>query len=384
MIKQAFTVPLEDQYFIIWALIAALFIISLIIQLVYIFRFYIKLPKYRKLNEKMQEDPVSVIICAKNEADNLKKFLPSVLNQIYPEFEVIVVNDGSTDDTEEVLADFKKSYSHLYVTGIEGKRGYVTGKKVAQTLGIKAAKYDQLILTEPCCEPLSPYWIRRIQSNFLRKTDIVLGYGGYKSRKGTLNRWIRTDSLYTAMQYLSFAINGLPIMGAGRNLAYRKSMFFDKKGFAKHLHIKAGDDDLFVNENANIYNTAIEIHPDSHTLCEPASSWKIWFREKRHVLSARPLYKKKHRRILSLETASRELLFLASTILLVFWKFPAYVLILLLLREISFMLTFKQVMKLLNEKNLLVHSLIYDIFWPLIAGYLKFRNRFSPKIPIWK
>jgi len=384
MIKQLFSIPLDDPLLWLWLLLAGLSFILLLIQLSFFFRFYRKLPTYKKLNYKTDTDPVSVIICAKNEAENLKRFLPAVLNQFYPEFEVIVVNDGSTDNTEEVLGELRKNYPNLYVTGIEGKPGYISGKKVAQTLGIKAAHHDQLIFTDADCEPISPNWLRHMQSNFMQKTQIVLGYGGYKARKGLLNKWIRIDTVYSAMQYIGFAIKGLPYSAVGRNLAYRRSLFFANKGFASHLHIASGDDDLFVSETANRYNTAVEIDRESHTLSEPERTWKKWLQQKRRHYTTSFSYKKSRKRLLSLELISREFFFLFIIGLLAFWKLVGYAIILLLIREIFFAIFFKLNMKRLKEKNLLLLSLLYDMIWPVFAGILVIRNKIAPKNPKWK
>ena len=239
-------------------------------------------------------EPVSVIICARNEAEHLQRFLPSVLNQFYPEFEVIVVNDGSTDQTAEVLSGFKKQFSHLYITGIEQHRDYQQGKKLAQTIGIKAAHHDQLLFTDADCEPVNPNWIRHMQSNFLSQTQIVLGYGKYISEPGLLNKWIRTDTVYISMQYLGMALTKRSYMGVGRNMAYRRSLFFEKKGFASHLNLSSGDDDLFVNENSDHYNTVIEIHPESFTQSDPQKTLKQWFRQKKRHLTTSSRYKKSH------------------------------------------------------------------------------------------
>ena len=368
----------------IWFLLAGIFLLSFIIQLVYLFRFFNKLPSFKKFNTKTQNDPVSVIICARNQAENLKHYLPIVLNQIYPDFEVIVVNDGSTDNTEEILEEFKRQYPNLYVTGIEGKRGYVSGKKVAQTIGIKAAKNELLVFTDPNSEPLSPHWLTHIQSNFLQKTEIVLAFGGYKSRKGLLNKWLRTDNIHLAMIYMGFAIKGIPIMGIGRNLAFRKSLFFENKGFAKHLHLPSGEDEIFVNENGTRYNTAIELHPESFTMSEPAKSWKEWERQKRSRLKNRTKFKKAHRKLLATEVRSRILFFATGIVLLSFLKFTGFVIIMLLIREITYSLIFKLTMKHLKEKNLLLISLIYDLIWPLLTVILLFRNKLAPKTPKWK
>jgi cellulose synthase/poly-beta-1,6-N-acetylglucosamine synthase-like glycosyltransferase len=186
------------------------------------------------------------------------------------------------------------------------------------------------------------------------------------------------------MHYLSFALLGIPYSAVGRNLAYRRSLFFENKGFASHLHIASGDDDLFVSETANRYNTAVEIHPESFTSSEPKTRWSHWIRQKRRHYTTSFRYKKTHKRILSLELISREFFFLFGIILLIFWQLPGYVIIILLLREILFAITFKLVMNRLKERNLLLLSLIYDIIWPVFAGLLVLRNKIAPKNPKWK
>lgn len=384
MIKQLFTLSLDDQFIWLWMLAGIIFIVSFIIQSIFFFGIYNKLLSFRKLNEKSKEDPVSVIICTRNEAENLKRYLPAILNQDYPEFEVIVVNDGSSDETEDVLAEFKTQYPRLYVTGIEGKPGYVSGKKVAQTLGVKAAHFEQIVFTNPDCEPLSPYWLRHMQSNFLQRTDIVIGYGGFKSRKGLLNKLIRTDSVYNYMQLMSFALKEMPFTALTKNLAYRKSQFFEKKGFASSHHISSGDEDYFVIKNSNRYNTVVELDKDSHTMSEPFTSWRKWLRAKRINYSNRKIYSKKPGRFIKLEAMSRITFFVSGAFMLAFWKVPVYISFLILFREFSFSIIFNKVLKRFNEKNLLFLSVIYDFTWPVMAGILSIRNKLSFSKPKWK
>jgi glycosyltransferase involved in cell wall biosynthesis len=384
MIKQLFTLSPDDQFLWLWILAGVIFIVSFTIQSIFIFGIYNKIPSFKKLNEKSKEDPVSVIICTRNEAENLKRYLPSILNQDYPEFEVIVVNDGSSDETEDVLGEFKTQYPRLYVTGIEGKPGYVSGKKVALTLGVKAAHFEQIVFTNPDSEPLSPFWLKHMQSNFLQRTDIVIGYGGYKSRKGLLNKLIRTDSVYNYMRIISFALKEMPFTGLSRNLAYRKSQFFAKKGFASSLHINSGDEDYFVIKNSNRYNTVVELDRDSHTMSEPYKSWRKWLRSKRIHYSNKKIYSKKPRRFMNLEAMSRCTFFISGAFLLAFWKIPVYITALILFREFSFSIIFKKVLNRFNEKNLLFLSIIYDLTWPFIAGIFSIRNKLSFNRPKWK
>jgi biofilm PGA synthesis N-glycosyltransferase PgaC len=268
-------IPVVKSFFVDNQLyiLSGVFLLCLLIQLIYYLGIYSRLVFFAAKPSLAVIEPVSVIICARNEADNLEKYLPAVLSQQYPAFEVIVVNDGSSDETEDLLRRFMGQYPHLRTTIIREDKKFSHSKKLAVTIGIKSAKHDILVFTDADCEPASNQWLKKIASNFTGDKKIVLGYGGYFSRKDFLNKYIRYDTLTIAMQYLSFAISGFPYMGVGRNIAYRKSFFYKTAGFSRHLHILSGDDDLFVNENANKQNTAVEFSHDSHTRSDPSSSF---------------------------------------------------------------------------------------------------------------
>jgi poly-beta-1,6-N-acetyl-D-glucosamine synthase len=345
------------------------------VQVFYYFFFFLQIHLYRKVNEKQSLDPVSVIICAKNEADNLRKNLPDILEQDYPEFQVIVVNDGSNDDTPIILSEMQKKYKHLYVTQIEHTHPYPHAKKLAQTIGVKAARFDQLLFIDADCRPVSANWIRCMQSNFLPKKEIVLGYGAYEKKKGMVNLFVRMDTLWIAQQYFSFAIRKIPYMGVGRNLAYRRSLFFNNKGFANQLHLQSGDDDLFVNQTASKSNVAIEMDHDSITVSEPMTTLNNWLRQKRRHLTTGLYYHALHRFLISFEIISREIFFVGIIILLSFWKFSGYMFVLLLLRWIMHLWITKLTMKRLKEEGIWLFSLIYDLFMPAISGFLILKTK---------
>jgi glycosyltransferase involved in cell wall biosynthesis len=372
-----FRIPAANLTDIIFLVAGGLVALAWIIQIFYYFFFFLQVHRYRKPARKEETDPVSVIICAKNEADNLRKFLPAVLNQDYPEFQVIVVNDGSQDDTASVLTEFQLQYKNLYVTSIEHTHPYPHAKKLAQTIGIKAARYDQLLFIDADCRPAGPEWILSLQSNFLPRKEIILGYGAYERKKGLANLFIRTDTLWIAQEYFSFAIRGFPFMGVGRNLAYRRSLFFNNKGFANHLHLQSGDDDLFVNQTAEKVNTTIELDPRSFTYSEPMATLSGWFRQKRRHLTTGFYYKALHRFLISLEVVSREFFYLGIIVLLSFWKLPGYLLALLLSRWIVYLWVTKLTMRRLQEKGIWLFSLIYDLAMPILTGYLMIKNRLS-------
>ncbi len=344
----------------------AMLALGFLVQMYYLFFIFLRVARYRTPEKKGETPPVSVIICARDEAGNLERFLPAVLSQEYPEFEVIVVNDCSEDHTETVLETLRTRYPALKVSTIRKDEKFRHGKKLALTIGIKASKYDWLLLTDADCEPAGPHWIRDMLLKFDKGTDFVLGYGGYFAGKGLLNLLIRMDSSWIAMQYLGSALAGKPYMGVGRNLAYRKKIFFENRGFASHSHLESGDDDLFVNAHAREANTRVSLEHSTHTRSIPAGSWSEWLLQKRRHHSTGGRYRSSSKWLLGMEWFSRMLFFAGVVLLLVFYE-PWYIpLAVFLLRWLILAVIFKFVMRSLNEKNLLLSSLVFDLFQPIL------------------
>jgi biofilm PGA synthesis N-glycosyltransferase PgaC len=356
------------------------------IQLYFYLRFYRKAFFKKSSIYKKEEnpiEPVSIIICARNEAVNLEKNLPLILEQDYPDYEVIVVNDRSDDETPEILKRIATKYPRLRVSEVRNEPMFTHGKKLALTLGIKASVNEWLLHTDADCVPAGKNWLSLMQRNFTKDKDIVLGYGGYKKEPGILNLLIRYETVFTAMQYFGMAAAGKPYMGVGRNLAYRKSVFFQNKGFASHSNLYSGDDDLFVNETATSTNVAVEMHPESFTWSDPEKTLKSWYLQKKRHLTTGPRYSFKTKFRLLLENVSR-ILFPASFIYLLFtYPYPEYVLIifaiLLLLKGIIYKIVFTR----LNEGNLFLTSPVIDLAMPLYYSYIHFSNLFERKRTRW-
>jgi len=373
---------IPDNYLTIIVLIV--FLCAFLGQGFYLFFFYLRVARFQQEAGTVKPEPVSVIICARDEATHLEKFLPQVLTQDYPDYEVIVVNDCSEDRTEEVLEQLTNRYPRLRVTTIKKDEKFRHGKKLALTIGIKAAKHDLLLLTDADCAPESPHWIREMQKHFSPETDFVLGYGGYFSGKGWLNLHIRMDTAWIAMQYLGYALAGIPYMGVGRNLAYRKKIFFDNRGFASHTHLESGDDDLFVNAHARKYNTRVEMAHAAHTKSVPAASLKEWLVQKQRHMTTGSRYRKATRWLLGGEWFSR-ILFYAGFFALLFMYGPWYIpLSVFVLRWLMQWIVFKIVMQRLNENNLLLYSLFYDAVQPFLNMLLFLAAKVKARKSKWK
>ncbi|MCX7728547.1 MAG: glycosyltransferase [Bacteroidia bacterium] len=258
-------------------------------------RYYLPAIVYKDKYEE-KNIPVSIIICAKNEEENLNEHLPSILQQDYPEYEIVIVNDCSVDNTESVIDQYIQQYpDKIRKVNIPESENYKHGKKMAIFIGIKHAKYEHLLFIDADCKPASNQWLKIMAGHFENDIEIVLGYGKYKQQPSLLNTILRYDTLVIGLQYLSSAINGNPYMGVGRNLAYTKSLFFRNKGFANHYHINSGDDDLFVNENATKNNTNVCIDKNAFTISEPPLIFKHWLLQKARHFNTAPLYKTSHK-----------------------------------------------------------------------------------------
>lgn len=351
-------------------IIFLIFTVTAAIQIFYYLYFYLPVYTYKPPRKEVKLKPVSVIICARNEAENLKNFLPSVLEQDYPEFEIIIVNDCSEDSTYLVLGEFLKKYPRLSVTTINKDPKFTHNKKFAQFIGIKKARYDLLLFTDADCAPVSGKWIEGMSSNFEDGTNYVLGYGGYMKEKGFLNSYIRTETFVIAMQYLGMAIRGIPYMGVGRNMAYRRSEFFLHGGFGIHSHLASGDDDLFINNNALPQNTAVEFRPGTFTRSIPCRNMNEWIKQKKRHLTTAPYYKGSHKFLLVTEPLSRMVFYSSFVVLLssqYMWIESLSVFGARLATQVTVV---SLVRKKLEEPGIIPFSLIFDIFSPVINGIL--------------
>ncbi len=348
--------------------IIVIYIVSILFQLFYYLFFFSQTGKKKKEKhlQKIYELPVSVIICARNEEANLIRNLPYIFEQDYPDFEVIVVNDCSDDNTAAVLREFQLKYKNLKVTSIKEDPKFTHNKKLALTIGIKAAGNEHLLFTDADCYPVSKNWIKEMMINYDDNIEIVAGYGGYETKSGFLNKLIRFETLFTAMQFMGFAERKFPFMGVGRNLSYKKSLFFKNKGFASHAHLPSGDDDLFVGETATRFNTVIATDQESYTLSVPELSFRDWLRQrKRHFITGHR-YKFKIKVLLGLEYLSRILFNISAIVLLFFSQFSIFI-----VSAYAFVLfvkgfIFKIVTKRLNERFLFIFSLFIEPFIPFI------------------
>lgn len=347
---------------------------SLLIQWLYTALVYLRVARLKPTKTSAYRDKITVVICARNEEKNLRELIPLLMDQDYPHYDIVVVNDSSWDDTEDTLKAFCLTYPNVYAVHLDEDKQRMSGKKFALTMGIKATKTDVVLLTDADCRPNSRSWISLMVAPFAHEqTEVVLGVSPYRRMGGLLSRLIRFDAAQVALSYLGMAKLGIPYMGVGRNLAYRRDVFFKNGGFKSHLHIASGDDDLFVAEVAHKNNTAVVALPDGQTLSAPKTTWRAWMHQKRRHFTTAPHYRFSVKFMLGIWPLSLLLFWLGIALLLLVHSAFLIAGVLLLLRYALHFATLVGALKKTGQSDLIIGSPI----WELMVGLIQ------PTLWIW-
>lgn len=345
-------------------ILTLLYILFFLILLFYFIYFFYNFANYKETNSIKDFLPaVSVVLCVRNEEQNIKKNLPLVLNQNYNNFEIIVVNDASKDNTQNILIEFSKRYKNLKVINLTEKK--YKGKKYPLSVAVKNAKNEIILTIDADCYPNSREWIKLMAYKFYKKeTDIVIGYSPVKKESGLLNLYQRFDAFWIALMYFSFALRGLPYMAVGRNLAFRKKIFSYKKLYPE---LASGDDDLLINYYANKKNIAIQIDKNSWTITKGKENFlQLWKQKIRHLQSSF-YYSKKN--IFSVGFFSMSYIFFIVLFLMLILRKDLFYLILLIFIIFFLIETFifKKIIKNLGNKDILIYTTFLLIFREFIT-----------------
>ena len=302
----------ESTEHIIWIVVGGVAIIQLLYSLIIYHAPYRRSVAERKGNRALsaQRPGISVIISASDCEHLLDKHLPLILEQDYPDFEVIVIDDNSKDETRELLQRLSEKYSHLYSTFTSDSIRYISHKKLSLMLGIKAAKKEWLVFTEPDCYPTSTQWLTTLSSHFTDTIDVVLGYSNYERKRGFANLCYMYDTLQQQLRMLGLTIIGRGYMGIGRNMAYRREIFFTNKGYSRHLDLERGEDDLFINEHIPARRITAAVGETATVRCVSSNRYS-WKTNKLSRIFTRSKFRGIEPHLLSIDTLTRLLLYIS-------------------------------------------------------------------------
>lgn len=367
-------------------LLYCLFLFAAAIQCAYVVYFFVRIFLLRatKVHAVNDRPPVSVVICAKNEAANLKKNLPRVLSQQYyndaglVNYEVIVVNDASTDDTATVLQELERRYDHLWDVVVADEDRNLHGKKFALSKGLEYAKHRLLVLTDADCMPASDHWLEHMVAPLANGKEIAAGYGGYYTGDGLLNAFTRWETMHTFLQYSTYCMAGKPYMAVGRNLACTRDILLIAQQSKVWNALPSGDDDLLVAVAGNTDNTAIVSNKTSFTFSTAKERLADWVKQKQRHLSTGKYYKTNIKLLLGAYAASHAATWLCFFIL-VFSGCAAPAAIIMTLRCFIYWSLWLYTCNKLGEKKLVYLFPIFDIGWMIynfaFFPYITWKNK---------
>ncbi len=353
-------------FFVVFALITFL---ELLYYYILYARFAFKKPS-KDPRESDEMPPVSVIMVVRDAAAVLLKTLPRLLNQHYPCFELVIVNDKSQDDTKLLLLEYQQQYDNIHIVNLDTAKTSVRGNKYAMSIGVRCAKYDNIVFTDAECAPSSVHWLEQMAGRFTDRTHIVLGYSTYLKRKNPFNRLLHFDTMFSAMQYFSLALAHSTYRGDHKNIGFTKELFYSQKGFAAHNHLVYGDEDIFISKAGKKCHTAITYSPDSHTVLQRPAQYSYWVHHKEGLLYTRKYNTFKNKFLLNVYSYIN-LLFYVSLVFAVLFTMHNVVAVSIVvsiafLRILSMYLVLGFSAKRLNEKQIIPALLVYDLIFSIL------------------
>ncbi len=377
------TIDIGGLQFVIEEFIGLLFFaLAFLVQLVYLI-LLIKFIFSDKQKDKEPNHPsISLVVTSRNYVDQLQVLLPSLLAQDYPDFEVVVVDDCSTDGTDWLLAEMKISHGNLKTTRIIQETDFPNA--LAISIGVRAATKEWLLYLSPLCVVPDNQWLRNYAQRLEQDKEASIGYMNYYKTKGSYKNWLRFENFTSYLLSGAGKAFGVAMPVFEYNIAYRREKFLELRGFAAVLDSPFSENELFVNKIATKNNLVVQNNRTAPIAYEGEADWIDLVEFKKKQLMLRRKLTSGQRFFRSLNLVSRLVLTGTLVLLLVvsplkFWVLGAW--IFLLIFEMSWIAV---ATKKLGEKNFLPALLIYKAFLPLINGFFIFNQLFTGQKRKWK
>ena len=362
-----------------------------VVLCIYYFRL-LKIKTDKSSPDLNDQRPISIVIATRNEHDQLRQNLPFFLDQNHPNFEVVVVIDDSDKDLVYIISEFEKLYSNLKVVSFEWSTNFFVSRKFAESVGIKSATHDRILLSHISTRPASPEWVSQMSKTLSNNKKIVIGYHTLASKISLLNAFIRFDTFFYTLRYLRATLSGHPFTASSKNLAFDRSLFYEAKGVAKFYNVNTGDEDMFVNKASTSTNTTIEINPNAFIKGQEIVSFSEWFAKKvRHRVLIRE-FKTFNRLGFAIHDLFLVLFYMISFVILgcfflsktTVFVVPVELLMIsggiILLKLIVQWAVFKQIMGRFKERGFLLLIPVFDFMNLLILPVLLFTGLFTKRI----
>ena len=343
--------------------------------------FVFRKEKSRTSNEDLP--PISIVITAHNEAHHLVESLPVILTQEYPDYEVVLVNDNSQDEIEQLALELNNRYHHLHYVNMGSSRSTMEGRKFPFAIGIQAASNPTVVFTNSSCIPSSPFWLQHIASKFVRQKEVVLAHTTYQSRGGLLNKWLHYDALVNSVRAFSYTLAKMPVLADSHNLAFKRHLFFDnKEKFFALSRLPFGEDNIFINQVANGKMCDVAVDPEA-VIYQTPISFSDWLRNKRYELVSQSYYRALHRFVLQCYNWLSFLFYpaaiasIALAALEMNWLALGIGIGVTLLKFGMQFMVFHKGAKKMGEKGAAVSMLFFDLFFLLLQPWIYLASKFE-------
>lgn len=256
----------------------ALILCYLVIILYYIFH-WSTLETWEIPSGSTFQTNVSLIIAARNEADNIKECLASVLAQTYPTslLEIWVVNDHSEDNTATIVNAFQEKHLHLLHLP-----EHKTGKKQAIQMAIEQSKGTLIVTTDADCI-MEKDWLKYLVSYYEEHQAKLIAAPVSFHREKSIFELFQTLDFMGMMGVAGAGVKGRFMnLCNGANLAYERAAFDAVGGFEGIDHLASGDDMLLMQKIAAKYPTKIGYLKNRHaqTLTQPKSTLQSFLQQR--------------------------------------------------------------------------------------------------------
>lgn len=354
-----------------WSLVIG-FGLCFIIEVSYLIFYIRNLNKTKPQPTQNDIAPVSIIICSKNQAHYLEKNLPAFLNQDFTEYEVIVVDNGSVDDTEDVLIRLKNQFKHLRSTKIPIDEKFKHNKKLAITIGVKAAKYNQILHINPNSYPKTKEWLRNTAN--LAHDKLYNSYSNFEFQKGFLYNFFRYDILKQSVKISSFTTSQKLYAGNSFNMSFQKSKFLENKGYAGNAHFEAGYDHILCNDLAKKSDYIYSTNPSTKITIDSKNCKKVWKSLNKHYYKSRYNIPFKRKFLIDLEPITQFFFILFLALCLMYTKLHLTLLTICIIKIAVKGYCFKISASHLREENLFLSSYVYVFIRPIFKLLFYIQN----------
>lgn len=365
--------------------ILILFVATTAIQLAYYYIVYGKFVFRRKKEAlSLREVPLSVVVVVRDNASQVLQTLPRLLEQQYPNYEIVVVNDRCPDEQSLfAINEYRKRYSNVKFIDLRDAVSTSRGYKMATSMGIKCASYDNIVVTGPDCLPSSEHWLANISQKFQNSKKIVLGYSTFIKRKTPYNIFLHFDKVVGALQYFSHALWNSTYRGDFNNIAFARNLFYNQKGFTSFNHLEWGEEDLFISRIATPTNVSVEYSPESSIIKQNIPSYGYWRLHKISLFYTRKFNSLKNKLLLSFYNITNLLFYTLLVFGIVFClKAPAILYSIIgvaVARIASLYIVFGIGAKKLNERQIIPHLLFYDLLFSILNPLYWLSSKFNHK-----